>query len=58
MEPGRRENSVGKECMFTLTLHLVKDGFRQRYYQVYIFVYNILSEVSLHHRMPAETNGE
>lgn len=32
-----------------------EDCFRQ---QVYIFVYNILAEVDLHHRMPAETKGE
>lgn len=40
---------------FTFIERMVLDSL---YYCVYIFVYNILSEVNLHHRMPAETNEE
>lgn len=44
-----RERSEKRVHVYT------EDCFRQ---QVYIFVYNILAEVDLHHRMPAETKGE
>lgn len=47
MEPGHQENSVSKKCACLQLLYIYwKSHFRQLNYQVFIFVYNIESEVN------------
>ncbi len=49
---------LSEKSVHVYSYFALKEWFKTAYYQVYIFVYNILSEVNLHHRMPAETKEE